>query len=104
MAPHRKFSELEAKISPEVRARARKKAEALLAAMELDELVRARGMTQEQLAERLGKKQPNISRTLRRLDMHVSTLREVIEALDGQLEIIARFPEGDVHLTQFDAA
>jgi hypothetical protein len=33
--------------------------------------------------------------------MYVSTLRHVIEAMGGQLEIRAVFPEGDVRITQF---
>ncbi|HEX5871054.1 MAG TPA: XRE family transcriptional regulator, partial [Longimicrobium sp.] len=36
----------------------------------------------------------NVSRLERRDDMHVSTLREVVEALGGELEITARFPDG----------
>jgi hypothetical protein len=31
----------------------------------------------------------------------VSTLRHVIEAIGGQLEIRAVFPDGDVHITPF---
>ena len=33
--------------------------------------------------------------------MYVSTLRRFIEAMGGQLEIIAHFPEGAVRITQF---
>jgi hypothetical protein len=39
--------------------------------------------------------------TLRRTDMYVSTLRKYIEAMGGQLDIIARFPEGAVRIRQF---
>ena len=38
----------------------------------------------------------------RRADMYVSTLRDVITALGGELEITARFPEGEVRIKQFD--
>ena len=34
--------------------------------------------------------------------MHVSTLRRYVEALGGELEIIAHFPEGDVRISQFE--
>jgi hypothetical protein len=102
MAGHRKYTELEGRMPRDARERARRKAEIMLAALDLDELVRARGVTQEELADRLGTQQPNVSRTLRRADMHVSTLRNVVEALDGTLELIARFPDGDVRLTQFE--
>ena len=33
--------------------------------------------------------------------MYISTLRDHIRALGGELEIIARFPDGDVKLTNF---
>lgn len=33
--------------------------------------------------------------------MYLSTLRRFIAALGGELEIIARFPEGVVRITQF---
>lgn len=33
--------------------------------------------------------------------MYVSTLRRFIEAMGGELEIIARFPDGDVRVTNF---
>jgi len=35
-------------------------------------------------------------------DMQVSTLQRLIEALGGNLELIAHLPEGDVRITQFD--
>jgi hypothetical protein len=37
----------------------------------------------------------------RRADMYVSTLRNVVRAMGGDLEIIAHFPEGDVRINQF---
>lgn len=33
--------------------------------------------------------------------MYVSTFRKYIEAMGGELEIIARFPEGAVRIKQF---
>jgi transcriptional regulator with XRE-family HTH domain len=73
----------------------------LLAAMPLQELRRARQLSQEQLAEELGATQPEISKIERRTDMYVSTLRRFVEAMGGQLEISARFPDGTVQITQF---
>jgi len=46
------------------------------------------------LAEALNVQQPSIAKLERRTDMYVSTLRSHIEAMGGQLEIIARFPDG----------
>ncbi len=33
--------------------------------------------------------------------MYISTLRSYVEAMGGQLDIVARFPEGEVHINQF---
>jgi transcriptional regulator with XRE-family HTH domain len=73
----------------------------LLAAMPLHELRRARQLSQEQLAEELGATQPEISKMEHRTDMYVSTLRRFVEAMGGELEIVARFPDGSVQITQF---
>jgi hypothetical protein len=49
-----------------------------------------------------GVKQPAISRLEKRSDMYVSHLREVIEAMGGELEITARFNGNEVKITNFD--
>ena len=36
--------------------------------------------------------------------MYVSTLRRYIEAMGGELDVVARFPDGDVRITQFQMA
>jgi hypothetical protein len=36
--------------------------------------------------------------------MQVSTLRHLVEALGGQLEIVVHLPGGDIRLTQFNDA
>jgi transcriptional regulator with XRE-family HTH domain len=88
-------------MTPEQRERARRKTKELLAEMPLNELRRARQLTQEQLAEALGMDQGNISKLERRTDMYVSTLRKFVEALGGELEVVARFPEGSIRIDQF---
>jgi len=35
-------------------------------------------------------------------DMYISTLRGVIKAMGGDLEIVARFPDGSVRINQFE--
>jgi hypothetical protein len=94
---------LQAKMSPECRARSEATAERLVREMALDELRAARALTQEHLSTILGVRQSAVSKLERRADMYVSTLRHVIEAMGGQLEIRAVFPEGDVRITQFQA-
>lgn len=97
----KKFGNLTAKMPSERRARAQERAKETLAEMALQELRRARELSQAQLAEALGEKQPNISQLEQRTDMYVSTLRKYIEAMGGELDIIARFPEGAVRIRQF---
>jgi DNA-binding XRE family transcriptional regulator len=61
-----------------------------------------RRVSQEALAQLLGVSQPNISRLERRVDMNIRTLRAVVEAIGGHLEIVARFGNDAVRITQFE--
>jgi DNA-binding transcriptional regulator YiaG len=97
------IKDLQAKMSPESQARSEATAERLIQEMALDELRAARALTQEHLSTILGVQQSAISKLERRADMYVSTLRHFIEAMGGQLEIRAVFPDGDVRITQFQA-
>ena len=94
----RKWSDLKATLPPETIEKARRKTEAMLAAIELNDLRKARKLTQEQLAERLGIRQSNVSKLERRTDLHVSTLRDVVEAMGGELRVTARFPDAEYEL------
>jgi hypothetical protein len=69
--------------------------------MTLTELRQIRKLSQQALAVSMKKKQPNLSKMERNPDMYVSTLRSFIEAMGGNLEIIAQFPEGNVRIKQF---
>ena len=57
-------------------------------------------LTQEELARRLRVKQPAIAKLERREDVRLSTLRALIEAMGGQIEVGAIFPQGAVVLRQ----
>jgi hypothetical protein len=58
--------------------------------------------SQTELADKLGVKQPAISKIERQTDMFLSTLRGYIVAMGGELEIVARFPDrAPVRITQF---
>lgn len=59
----------------------------------LQELRKSRDLTQEKLAALLGINQENVSRLERRNDLLLSTLRDYVEAMGGDLEIVARFPD-----------
>ena len=97
----RKFSELRAQMSPAARQRADQQAEAMLAEMPLNELRQARGLSQKMLAEVLHVQQPSIAKIEKRTDMYISTLRSHIEAMGGELEVVARFPDGAVKISNF---
>jgi len=80
-----------------LRPRQRKKVEARAAQliaeeMTLMELRRARKLTQVTVAKKLGVTQDSISRLEKRSDMLISTLRKTVQAMGGDLSIVAQFP------------
>jgi transcriptional regulator with XRE-family HTH domain len=75
--------------------------ERALASMPLDALRDARQLTQVQMAQLLKISQGAVSKVERRTDMFVSTLRNYVRAIGGDLQIRAVFPEGDVLIDQF---
>ena len=94
------------KMSPEQRTRNAEAAKSTLRDMEraecaLHELRQARQRSQEDLARTLKVQQPAVAKLEHRADMYVSNLRRYIEALGGTLEITARFPDGEVTITNF---
>lgn len=97
----RNFKELRDKMSPRRRARVEKRAREMLVEMLLAEVRREAGLTQVDLAEALGIKQPSLSKLESQDDMQISTLRRIIEALGGELELVARMPRGTILLRQF---
>jgi len=100
----RNISELEARMSPESRARAEALAKEMMAEMLLAEIRKFMGLTQEELAGKLGITQPRLSNLEHHDDMQVSSLCRLIEALGGHLEIVAHLPRGDIRIRQFREA
>jgi transcriptional regulator with XRE-family HTH domain len=88
-------------MSPERQARVREITEEMLAGLPLAEVRRARELSQEQIAETLRMPQGNVSKFERRVDMYVSTLRRYIQAMGGDLDIIARFPDAEIRIELF---
>jgi transcriptional regulator with XRE-family HTH domain len=68
-------------------------AEILNEYLTLQELRKAQKLTQKKLAQSLNVNQENISRLEKRSDMMLSTLRDYIEAMGGELNITVSFPE-----------
>ena len=58
----------------------------------LKDLRHAAQQTQEQLAATLGVGQDTISRLEKRSDMLLSTLRQYVESMGGELNLVAQFP------------
>ena len=101
MAGHHKWQTLMDRMDPKRRARLDKEVQNELKRMLLVELRRLSGKTQAQLARSLGIKQPSVSQLESQDDMQISTLRRIVEALGGELEIIATLPSGRIVLNQF---
>ncbi|MBP5957870.1 hypothetical protein PS718_03549 [Pseudomonas fluorescens] len=97
----KKFAELEARMTPEARARADSIYEQHIKEMPLNELRQAKALSQATLAETLHVNQAAISKMERRTDMYISTLRNYIRAMGGELEIIATFPDGQIKIENF---
>ncbi len=93
-----KFRTIREAMPRERQDRIRRRTEELLAELPLQELRQARALSQQELAEVLGLNQATISKLERRTDMYLSSLRRFVEAMGGELEITASFPEGRVRI------
>jgi DNA-binding XRE family transcriptional regulator len=83
-----------ARLPGERRAKVDARAAELIAEeMTLRDLRRALDRTQVHLARELGVKQETVSRLEKRNDMLLSTLRSYVEAMGGELDLIAKFPD-----------
>src|ERR1700674_3702702 len=96
----RRFSELRTKMSP--RAGTEREYRRLIEAMPLRTLRSTRNITQTSLAKVLKVSQSEVSKIENRSDVYVSTLSNYVEAMGGQLEIRAIFPDGKVRINQFE--
>jgi len=95
------FKELRDKMSPERQVRIEEQAREMMVEMLLAEIRKESGLTQVDLAEALGIKQPSLSKLESQDDMQISTLRRIIKALGGELELVAKMPRGTIRLRQF---
>ncbi len=100
----KKFRALRAAMPPAARERASAQADAMLLEMELQQLRKSRHLTQTELADAMRVAQGAISKIEHRDDMYVSTLREYIRALGGELELVAKFPDAEIKVRHFEPA
>jgi transcriptional regulator with XRE-family HTH domain len=90
-----KWNDLKHKSSPEVRANLQQEAHAELDRIGFHKLRQARQQTQVAVAERLKIGQGAVSRMEKQSDFLISTLREYVGALGGELELRVVFPDAD---------
>ena len=86
-----KLNELGERRRKKVEGRA---AELLAEEMSLQELRRAHRLTQARVGRALKIGQDGVSRLEQRSDLLISTLRNYVEAMGGDLRLIASFPDG----------
>ena len=81
-------------LSPERRAKIQSRVDQLMVEeLSLRDLRLARKLTQEKMAELLQIRQEGVSRIEKRSDLHLSTLRQVIQAMGGELRLVVEFPD-----------
>jgi predicted transcriptional regulator len=88
-------------MTPEARAAAEAAAVQLDAEMGLAEVRRAMKLSQEERGQTLQINQGSVAKIEKRADMYVSTLRRFIEAMGGELEIVAKFADHSVKIRKF---
>ena len=101
MAGRNSFSKLRQAMRPESRERAEQKSLKLREQMDLAELRNAMQLSQKQLASALKVGQASVAKMEKRTDMYLSTLRRFIEAMGGELDIVARFPDHSIPIKTF---
>ena len=89
------LQELLASRSPESQARIQEIADELLLANQLYRIREELEISQKQLAEALGIKQPSLSAIENRgNDLKISTMKKYVEAMGGKLRIDVELPTG----------
>ena len=101
MSGRNSFAKLRAGMAPAQRKAVADKVAALSADMSLAELRQARQLTQQMLSGTLQVGQAAVAKMEKRTDMYVGNLRRFVEAMGGELDVIARFPEGSVKINNF---
>jgi transcriptional regulator with XRE-family HTH domain len=97
-----KWKDVRGTFSSEREEKIRRRVDATLKAMKLDQVREARNLTQTKLARALRVNQGAVSKMEKRTDMYVSTLRDYLRAMGGELQIRAIFPDGEVVIEQFE--
>jgi DNA-binding transcriptional regulator YiaG len=78
--------------------RAKTKAAGLLEELELRDIRAALKLTQRELARTMKVAQPTLAKIEKQPDMQIATLRKVVRAMGGDIDLIARFPGAAVRV------
>ena len=97
MAGHYPWQNLVDKMTPEQRRRIKQKTEAMKIGMLIADLREQNGMTQQEIADKLGITQPSVSKMEAGEEMQLTTLRKLVGAMGG--EVVLHMPSGDISLT-----
>ena len=90
----RNINDIIKKLPPGQRKKVEARAAELIAEeMSLQQLRRARKLTQQKMAKSLHIGQEGISKLEKRSDLLISTLRGYVEAMGGHLSLVAEFPD-----------
>jgi transcriptional regulator with XRE-family HTH domain len=93
LSGHRKWRDIRGPRTPEQEARIAAGADALEMGLRLDAVRTGRGLTQTDVARRLGTSQSHVAQVEARDDVYLSTLFSYVRALGGDLRIEAVFPD-----------
>jgi len=89
----RSFDELVKRTTTKkTQAKAARRTHELPAELLLSAFRQLTGKSQQQVAEALGIKQFSLSKLGKQSDMQISTLRKIVKALGGELEVLGKFP------------
>jgi hypothetical protein len=97
MAVHR-WTDLMKKVPKERRQKIERRVRQELLEMDLREMRKLVGKTQQDVAKLARMAQSELSKTERRDDHRLSTLRRYVKALGGELEVIANFGDKRIRL------
>ncbi|QFT86795.1 Antitoxin HigA (plasmid) [Halomonas sp. THAF12] len=94
----RKLEQLLANEKPEVVAAAKAKADEMLLELRLSEVRRLVEMTQAQMADAMGVRQPTVAGMEKGgQDLRLSSIKRYVEAVGGRVRLDVELPDGSHH-------
>jgi DNA-binding XRE family transcriptional regulator len=97
----KKFNDLFNSMTEESKKRVQDRVNHTIEDILLSEMRKISGMTQSEVAGKMGVTQSALSQLEKQEDMQISTLGKLVKALGGHIEIIAHLPSKDLRIAQF---